>query len=681
MQSRRLEFYVCLFLIVAILAVYGQVFNHGFVNYDDPGYVTQNPWVQKGLTLEGVSRAFTATDTANWHPLTWLSHMTDCQLFGLNPGMHHLSSLLFHIINTLLLFVVFRMMTGALWQSAFVAALFALHPLHVESVAWVAERKDVLSTLFWMLTMWGYVRYVRRPGIGRYLPVLLFFIMGLMAKPMVVTLPFVLLLMDYWPLGRFRLDGAASGGWPVLFRLVREKAPLFILSAASGVVTFLVQQGAGAVSSMEMIPLKIRAANALVSYASYLGKMIWPHKLAVFYPHPGILPVWQAAGAVALLLVVSLLVLRVVKRYPYFAVGWLWYIGTLVPVIGLVQVGGQSMADRYTYLPLIGIGIILAWGVPEVAARWHRHRAALAAGAVSVIMVLMAVTWVQARYWKNSVTLFQHALDVTANNYIAHNNLGAAMGEQGNTEKAIEHYYEALRLNHKMLQAHNNLGSALVKQGKVAQAIKHYSAALRINPGDLDARLNLGNVLAGEGRMEEAMVHYSEALRIKPNYSKAHYNIGVVLVKQGNATDAMDHFYEALRIDPGYAMAHIALGNVLLGQGRVVEAARHYSEAVRIRPGDAQAHFNLGLALTRQGSFGEAAGHYSEAMRLDPDFASSSLYNIACVYAMQNRPEESIDSLREAIKRGFNDWDLIKTDKDLNAIRHSSYYKEMIKGH
>lgn len=579
MRSRRLELIICLFLIVATLAIYWQAGNHEFVSYDDPTYVTENRFVQKGLTLESISWAFTATHASNWHPLTWLSHMLDCQLFGLNPGMHHLTSLLLHIASSILLFLVFRRMTGALWCSAFVAALFALHPLHVESVAWVAERKDVLSAFFWLLTMWSYTWYVERSGINRYLLVLLFFIMGLMSKPMLVTLPFVLLLLDYWPLGRFQLG--QSGNYKILDipkspvrRLILEKVPFFVLAMISSVVTFIVQQSGGAVSSLDAIPLKIRTANALVSYVSYIGKMIWPHKLEVIYLHH-MLPGWQVAGACLLLLSVSLLVVRIVKKHPYLAVGWLWYLGTLVPVIGLVQVGVQSMADRYTYIPLIGLFIIIAWGVPELVARWRHNKIGLTILAVSLLSVLMATTWTQVRYWKNSITLFQHAIDVTANNCVAHNSLGMALAEQGDTTKAIEHYYEALRIQPGLVIVHNNLGNIMAKQGKLREAIKYYS----------------------------------EAVRIKPDYAKARYNLGIVL-------------------------AH---------QGKFREAIKHYSEAVRIKPGYAMAHFKLGFALAQQGSFGEAISHYSKAVRLNPDFSAVVSYNIACMHARQNKIKESAD--------------------------------------
>ncbi len=642
MSPRRLAISICLALVIGILAVYGQVWNHGFLYYDDGDYVTRNQWVQGGITMENISRAFTATAAANWHPLTWLSHMADCHLFGLHPGAHHLTSLLFHIFNTLLLFAVFRMMTGDLWSSAFVAALFAFHPLHVESVAWVAERKDVLSAFFWLLTMWSYVRYTRRPGIGRYLPVVLFFALGLMSKPMVVTLPFVLLLLDIWPLGRLRREGV-RGQW---FRLVWEKIPLLLLSGASSVVTFFVQRGGGAVSSLDAIPLDARAANALLSYISYLVKTIWPYKLAVFYPYPRAVSLVQGLMAGVLLVVISYLVIRAIKRHPYLAVGWLWYLGTLVPVIGLVQVGSQSMADRYTYLPLVGIFVMISWGIPAFFSRWRLPRCGLAVAGSSVLAVLMAVTWVQAGYWKDNISLFRHALDVTTANSLAHNNLGTALHERGDTQQAAAQYREALR----------------------------------IRPAYPEALVNLGNALALQGKKEEAIDRYREALRIKPVYPEALINLGTALAEQGDAKQAIAQYREALRLKPDMAVAHHNLAFVLDKRGELAEAVREYAEAVRIDPGYAQAHFRLGGGLLRQGRHEEAVGHYAAARRLDAHYAPVASYNIACAYALQGKKEEAVGALRRAVEEGYDNWDLIRTDPELENIRNTSYYREVMRG-
>jgi len=451
---------LCLFLVVLTLAVYRQVQNFDFVNFDDHMYITENRHVKEGLTLKSTIWAFTTIHAANWHPLTWLSHMLDCQFFGMNSGRHHLTNLFFHITNSLLLFFVFRKMTGSSWQSGFVAALFALHPLHVESVAWVSERKDVLSAFFWMLTMWSYVWYVEHPGINRYLLVLLFFILGLMAKPMLVTLPFVLLLLDFYPLSRFQFQQSDDGNIfqqrSIYLRLVLEKLPLFVLAAISSAVTLYAQKRGGAVMSLDVIPIKVRIANALVSYIKYIEKMIYPSELAVLYPFQGMLPWWEITGAGLLLVSISFLAIRVIKQSPYYAVGWLWYIGTLVPVIGLVQIGRQSMADRYTYIPLIGLFIVIAWGVPEIVAQWRHRKILLTIFATVLLSILMTVTWKHLRHWGNSITLFEHTLEVTSNNYLAHNNLGVALDIQGRTQEAIDHYLKALRIKPDYVEAHNN---------------------------------------------------------------------------------------------------------------------------------------------------------------------------------------------------------------------------------
>ena len=500
----RLDFLVCLFLVITTLVVYWQVKNHEFIGFDDVTYVTKNPHLQAGLSLEGITWAFTSERAGNWHPLTWLSHMLDIQVYGMAPGRHHLTNVLFHIMNTLLLFLVFRRMTGALWQSAFVAALFALHPLHVESVAWIAERKDVLSTFFWMLTMGAYVWYVERQGFLRYLPVLLFFILGLLAKPMLVTLPFVLLLLDYWPLSRFQF-GHQNGNIviqqkSVVIRLICEKIPLFALAAASCIVTLFAQQSGGAICSFSAFPINIRIANALVSYVGYIVKMLWPHQLAVLYPHPGMLPWIQVIGACLLLVFISILAVMTLKRRPWLIVGWVWYIVTLVPVIGLVQVGSQAMADRYTYVPLIGIFIMIAWGIPELLSGWRNRKIGLSTMAVACLLVLMATTWFQVRYWANSVTLFERALAVTENNYVLHSNLGVTLFSKGRVDEAIGHFHNAMRINPRFAEVHNNLGIILIRKGKLEEAVAHFREALRIKPGYVDVQNNLEKALVLQGK-------------------------------------------------------------------------------------------------------------------------------------------------------------------------------------
>ena len=533
--------WVCALLIALDLVVYAPVWHHDFTDYDDPTYITQNPEVRSGLTWRGVVWAFTTGYAANWHPLTWLSHLLDVELYRLSPGPHHLTSVIVHIANTLLLFGVLRRMTGQVGRSALVAGLFGVHPLHVESVAWAAERKDVLSTLFWLLTLRGYVAYVRHPRVGRYLMVLALFALGLMAKPMLVTLPFVLLLLDVWPLRRLAV-GPGSGHRPTsptfidrraALEVVREKVPLLVLTVASSVVTFMVQRQGGAVLRLEEFPFGQRAANALVSYVAYTGRTVWPTGLAVFYPYPHALPEWQVIGSVLVLLGVTVGVIRLVRPAPYLLVGWFWYLGTLVPVIGLVQVGGQGLADRYTYIPLIGLFIILAWGIPDALARWPHRRIALPIAAGLAIVACMGLASHQVRYWKNSEALWTRAVDVTGDNWIAHGQLGNVLARSGRTEEAMAHYAEALRMSPDYAEAHNNLGVALAAQGRIDEAMREFQEALRTRPDYADAHFNVAAVLARKGQLAEATTHLETAIRLNPGFDKARQVLDALTSRRG----------------------------------------------------------------------------------------------------------------------------------------------------
>lgn len=568
-RRHRLQLVVSVFLLMATIAAFWQVHNHDFVIYDDNLYVTQNPHVQSGLTGESVIWAFISGHASNWHPLTWLSHMLDYELYGLNPKGHHLVNLLLHAANTLLLFLVLSWMTGAFWEPAAVAALFALHPLHVESVAWVAERKDVLSTLFWIIAMFAYVRYVRSPGHSRYLFLVLVFALGLMAKPMLVTLPFVFLLLDYWPLRRLSISVSSNNkSLKRPWSLIREKIPLLTIAAGSCVVTLLVQRLGPAFQSLEQFPLPNRLANALVSYAKYIEKMIWPQRLAVYYPHPmDNLPIWQIVGAIFLLACITILVVRKAKPHPYLIVGWLWFLGTLVPVIGIVQVGGQAMADRYTYVPLIGLFILIAWGISSLVSRWPSQKAVVFILTVCVISLMAISTWFQLRYWKNSVVLFEHALKVTSNNQLAHNNLGLALSKAGRIEEAVEHFSKALFITPQYVHAHINLANAFKDQGNLNKAEDHYRKALGFVPDDATAKNNLGIVIAMQGRTDEAVALFSEVLRADPENALAHNNMGIAWAKFGKFDKAIEHFSEALRINPKSASARRNLQQVLTRQG------------------------------------------------------------------------------------------------------------------
>lgn len=503
-----------LFLAVATFMSFWQVNHFDFINFEDPDYIINNPYVKNGLTMEGIRWAFLSSHAANWHPLTWISHMLDVQFFGLNPYRHHLINLLFHIANTLLLFYVLRRMTKTLWQSAFVAALFALHPVHVESVAWATERKDVLVAFFWMLTMGAYSYYAERPGVRRYLAVLLLFVMGLLSKPMMVTFPFVLLLLDYWPLNRFgqKRTGAVdadlpanlTGRWTVIRPVLVEKIPLIVLTALSCVMTFFAQQKGGLVERLEDFPLIVRFENAFVSYLAYIGKMIWPTDLAFIYPYPTQSQHWQALGAVLVLLAVTILVIRAAKKFPYLIVGWFWYAGTLVPVIGFVQVALQARADRYTYIPLIGLFIMVAWWVPEFLEKWRHREKVLSAAAALILCCFSIITWIQVGYWRDSLTLFNHTIDVTDKNYVAYGNRGYTYATLGNFQQAIMDYDKTIELCPKYAVNYFNRGNAYAVIGNQKQAIADFDKAIEIDPKFADAYKNravtylkLGNYTQG----------------------------------------------------------------------------------------------------------------------------------------------------------------------------------------
>lgn len=634
---------IWLVLILVTLAVYWQVTGHEFINFDDDLYVAKNSNIKNGITSESIIWAFTTLSTGNWHPLTWLSHMLDIQFFGMNPRWHHFINLLLHVVNTLLLFSIFKKMTGNVLRSGFIAALFALHPMHVESVAWIAERKDVLSAFFWMLTLWSYLRYAQNPNLNRYFIVILFFTLGLLAKPMLVTLPFVLLLLDYWPLGRLRFMRSdqrknakqASG----TIRLLLEKTPLFLLTILSSIVTFIVQKQGKNVASFEAVPFLARVGNAIVAYVDYLEKMLWPSNMAVLYPYPSSVSVWEMAVSCTILIIISLVVLRFVKQRPYLMIGWLWYLGTLVPVIGLVQVGNQYMADRYSYIPYIGLFIMIAWGVPELLKRWRQKKIGIAITTAIILVILVTVTSIQVRHWKNSISLFEHTLSVTANNFLPHNNLGTALAEQGRIDEAIDHWLEAIRLKSDYETPYNNLGLAYEKQDRFEEAIRHYSKALRINPDYELAHFNLGNVYLKEGKLNEAIHHYKEAIRINPEYVNAYYNLSDALFKIGQVDEAINQLMRAVTIKPDFLKAHNNLGNALRMQGRLDEAIEHYSEAIRINNNYADAHNNLGIALIQKGKIELAIIHFQKALQINPEFsfARNNLRKALLIYEQQNQ--------------------------------------------
>jgi protein O-mannosyl-transferase len=562
---------VCLGLILSTVAVYAQVGGFDFVNYDDNLYVFQNEHVQAGLTPGSVKWALTAPVVGNWIPVTLLSHLLDVQLFGMSSGMHHLVNVLFHTLSAVLLFVLLRRATGGPGVSAFVAFVFALHPLHVESVAWVSERKDVLSVFFWFLALYGYVRYTERPSSGRDLGVAVPFCLGLMSKPMIVTFPFTLLLLDTWPLRRAQ--------WPKTFA---EKLPLIALSVCASAVTYVVQRSAGA---LEAVPLATRTANVFISYVTYIGQMFWPARLACYYPYPQSIQASHAAVAFAVVLAVSVLAILAWRERPYLAVGWFWYLGTLVPVIGLVQVGEAAHADRYMYIPMVGLLLMLAWGAADVVKKWPRTKPAIATAAVVSCAACMALAWKQTAHWQNSETLFQHAIEVTQDNWLAEYDLGIYLNTMGRSADAIHHFEAALRMKPNDARVQDSLGSSLARLGDCAAAVPHFEAAIRAKPDLANASYNLGYCLATSANDAAAIPYFEAAIRAQPGFADAHFRLAMSLSKiPGRAPDAIREYEAVLRLTPDDAWAHAKIGELLASAGRTEEAIAHLEAAQRIYP-------------------------------------------------------------------------------------------------
>ena len=552
-------------LVLVTIALYWPAMRCDFINLDDPEFISGNPHVQGGLTWEGVKWAFHDTERAgDWVPLLWLSHMLVWQLVGANPWGHHLINVLLHAANTALVFLVFRRMTGATWRSLLLAALFGWHPLRVESVAWVTERKDVLSTLFWMLGLLAYAKYSEATQAGNskqkvwYGAALAMFVLGLMSKAMLVTMPFVLLLLDYWPLGRFKFYG--------VWRLVKEKIPFFALAMAASVLTFMAQKQGGAVIDVEKLTLGARLGNALISYCRYLGKTFWPMDLAVYYPHPGHWPLEEILLASVLLCGISMLLFVKRRQYPFFLMGWLWFLGTLVPVIGLVQVSGQAMADRYTYIPSLGVLILTIWGAYELVKDWRYQKIASSAAGSAAIVLCIGLTRHQLEYWTDSEALFRHTLKVTKdvpNNYLPHKALGDALLNKGQIDGAISQYQEAIRLKPDDVRARSNLGAALFNGGQIDAAVNQFQEAIRLKPDYPDAHNNLGFILLYQGHTDEAISQFQEAIRLNPDFADAHYNVGLALDLEGKFDEAINQYQEAIRLKPGYIAAQNSLTKAL----------------------------------------------------------------------------------------------------------------------
>jgi tetratricopeptide (TPR) repeat protein len=646
-------------LLLAVGLAFGQTVRFGFVNIDDDKYVYNTPQISGGLSAASVVWAFTHCHSENWHPLTWLSLMLDCQLYGLGGGGHHLTNVLLHAATAVLLFLVLRQMTGRLWPSALAAAVFAIHPLRAESVAWVTERKDVLSGLCFMLTLGAYVNYARRASRGWYLATLVLFALGLMAKPMLVTLPLLLLLLDYWPLGRFETGADGVAVPQAARRLIIEKLPLFALAILSCLATILAQQEA--IVSENLIPLWARVANALVAYVAYLGQFLWPQGLSLFYPHPGThLPIWKIVEAGVMLAGISAVVFTH-RRRPYLLVGWLWYLGMLVPAVGLMQVAGQAMADRYTYLPEIGLTIGMIWWAADSSAAWPYRRPVWAAASAAALAVLLGGAWRQTSFWCDSDTLWNRTLACTSDNKVAHNNLAAALAAAGRLDEAAVHYRQSLQINPRDARGLLGLGFVLARLNRADEALACYRKALEIKPGDAIAHYNLASLLAEQGRLAEALPEYEQALAVRPAFAKAHRDLAVALAAGGRPAEAMEHFRRALELNPSDAESHCRLGDLLAVRGQPAEAMNHYRQALAIQPGDDAAHSHLGAALANGGRLGEAVEQFEEAEKIQPDDARTHA-GLAKALAARGRFAEAIRQYRLALKLQPDDLD---TQKEL----------------
>ena len=640
-DRRRLVLWL---LFGVVLLVYASAANHEFLNIDDDLYVTQNWRVQEGLSWENVKWALVALEAGFWHPLTWLTHMADCQFYGLTPRGHHVTNLVIHAVNVGVLFWVLRQMTGALWCSAVVAGMFGLHPLNVESVAWVAERKNVLSTLFWLLTMWGYLRYVRKPSWGRYGAMMGVFVVGLMAKPMLVTLPCVLLLLDYWPLRRWEGWGEFREKWR---GLVLEKVPMLVPVGVVSVLAVEAQERIGALTSLEGLPVGVRVGNAVVSYVQYLRKMVWPVDLAVFYPHPGQqLSVWWVVVSCVVLVGITGVVLWRGSRSRYLVVGWLWYLGTMFPVSGVVQVGGHAMADRYAYVPMIGVFVMVVW---SVAQEWRWSRNWLIFLALLVLVDLSLAARVQLGHWSSSRVLFEQTLRVTSRNYVAHNLIGIELKAEGQLDSAIQHLHAAIRIAPDYSEAQNNLGVALLAQGKLDEAAQHFSKSLAGYKRPPEAHNNLGIVFLRKGELDEARKQFSQAIAIDPNYSKVYTSMGLVYAAQKRFEEAIGWYQQALDITPNLYSGHNNLGVALMEMERFDEAIDYFSRAMEINPDNPEAYTNLGVVLAKSGRMEEAETYLSAALQFQPDFAPAYYY-LALMRTSQGRIEEAVQMYREALR-------------------------------
>ncbi len=746
---------MCLLIVAGTLLVYTQVVTHEFISYDDGIYVTNNGYVKAGLSLSNIKRSFSIEGCSirtYYHPVTWLSHMLDSQMYGLNPGMHHLTNVLIHVLNTALLFFLLSSATGSLWASFLAASFFGLHPINVDSVAWLAERKNVLSTTFWMLGILAYIRYAKYRSFMRYLPVPACFALGLLAKPSIVALPGVLILMDFWPLKRIWFDGKFTGNMrefasgikakESLGLIAAEKIPLVVLSILSVYVSRLSLQHITVPTSV--VPMTLRLENAVVSCVKYLEKMLLPIDLTFFYPYPDYIPVWKVAGAAAIILAITFFSLKELSRRPYILFGWLWYLGTIFPVLGIMQ-GGQwpEIAERWSYIPLIGIYIAFSWGAVEIVGhlRGIAGRKTAIAAILIVMFILSGITWNQIRYWKDDYALYTHGIKVNPENFVAQNNLGNALLAMNRIDEAVIHYTKAIDISPDFPEPNYNLGVLYLRQKNPDKALGFLKRSIRLNPRDSDAYLSLGMLYLEKGSADEAVSNFLDSQRLSPDNPEVCFNLGMAYYRKGDLDTAIGYFSQTVKIDPQYAEAHYNLGVIHINEMKIQEAVDQFSRTITLNPRHKQAHYNLGKAFSDLGRINESIFHYAEALKIDSGFAPAqqqlyaeknrkarvesavqglekkhearpgdlevlnklavyysllgmndkalsclrevirvkpaspdAYYNVACIHAKENRVEESVQSLKQAIGLGFNNWQLLKTDRDLNSVRTTDYY-------
>ena len=664
---------ICVVLAALVLGVFGRTVRYDFVNYDDDLYIYESPVITRGLTLDGVIAEVTHHyDLVEWYPVEEISHMVDWEFYGPKPAGHHLTNVLLDAATVALLFLGLQRLTGARWRSAFVAAIFAIHPMRVESVAWVSERKDMLSGFFFVLTLWMWARYAEEraknaaaetaggawifnPGRwpGAYTLALVFFALGLMSKSSVVTLPCVLLLLDYWPLGRLAPNPVGAFGPRRWLYLILEKAPFLLLSAAACVITIRTQAAPLAVAQGLSLPWRV--GNALLAHGIYLQHLVWPVGLHLLYPHPPAqLPIGAVVASGVVLLGITVAVLAKCRRHPYLLVGWLWYVGMLMPVIDTMQAGDQARADRYAYLPQIGLYIMLAWGVSELTVTLRRRELALGVGAGAVLASLLLVTWAQTGYWKNSESLWNRTLAITPESYIAHCNLGIALAAGGRTDEAIQHFDTALQLNPKDGKTLNNLGKVMTSQGKWPDATHDFQAALDLDPRDAMALNNMGVALAAQHQFQAAVGHYEKALDLQPEFAEAEYNLGNARVAEGQLDEAIHCYEQTLKLDPAHAGAQCNWGLALARQGDLDGAVQHYQEALELKPDYREALNNLGSALVAQGKLEEAAQYYEQSLRLQPANLAT-LDDLGVLKAKQGHTDEAVQYFEQALKLNPDD--------------------------